>query len=83
MFIIGLNRFKIEFYFIKNASPNIAVILPVTTNNNSQIKNEIESTEVMLLIIVKPRYVNTNASAILDIILETTADSSLAWNDKL
>ncbi len=32
---------------------------------------------------VKPKYVNTKASAILLIILETMLDSSLAWKDKL
>jgi len=32
---------------------------------------------------VKPKYVNTKASAILLIILDTILDSSLAWNDKL
>ena len=50
----------------------MAITLPVQTNSKAQSRKEIESTEVMLLIMVKPKYVNTKASAIFAIILETT-----------
>jgi hypothetical protein len=58
-FILKFLTFKILdkciVYFIKKANPNIPTILPRTTKINSHKRKEIESTEDMLFIIVKPK----------------------------
>jgi hypothetical protein len=66
------------FYFIRADNPNIAIMRPDTTKMQAHTKKEIDITEVRLFTIVSPKYVKTKASAILAIILDTIADSSLA-----
>jgi hypothetical protein len=70
-------------YVRKKLNPYIAKNLPIKTNINTHIIKLKEKPCEDIEIAVNPKYVNTNASAMFDIILLTMLDSSLAWKDKL